>query len=144
MCRWYNRMSFSVVPSGIARKLGSPHQGLRRSPSWSKGLSSLRATPAVETSATVHSRSGFASGLRGITPGSSRSAHAFIICRVAKSTKRYESMAIRVSVDRSHAARRTADLDSCEAGARRQQTERQYRAEQCGQYGRRSDADAVG
>src|SRR5512134_1642526 len=84
-------MSFSVVPRGIARKLGSPHQGSRRSPSWSKGTSSLRATPAVETSATVHSRSGLASGVKGMTPGSCRAAQAFITCRDAKSRKRYES-----------------------------------------------------
>jgi hypothetical protein len=42
--------------------------------------------PAVESSATVHSRSGFSSGVNGISPGSCRAAHAFMICRVAKST----------------------------------------------------------
>jgi hypothetical protein len=95
MCRWYSLTSFSVVPRGIARKLGSPHQGSRRSRSWSKGRSSLRATPAVETSATVQSRSGFASGVKGMTPGSCRAAQAFMICRDAKSRKRYESIAIK-------------------------------------------------
>ena len=62
--------------------------GSRRSPSWSKGRPSLRATPAVETSATVHSRSGFASGVKGTTPGSYRPAQAFITILIAKSGKR--------------------------------------------------------
>src|SRR6185436_20621814 len=48
--------------------------------------------PAVETSATVQSRSGFASGVNGMMPGSCRAAHAFITWRLAKSRKRYESM----------------------------------------------------
>jgi hypothetical protein len=94
MCRWYSLTSFSDVPRGSRGSLGRPTRGLDgRRPGRKR--SSLRATPVVETSATVHSRRGFASGTKGIRPGSSRAARAFMICRVAKSTKRYESMAIK-------------------------------------------------
>ena len=59
----------SAAPSaaGMTRKLGSPHHGSRRSRAWSNGRSSLRATPAVETRAIAHSRSGLASGVKGMS-----------------------------------------------------------------------------
>ena len=47
----------------------------------------------------MHWRNGFVSGVKGITPGSCRTAQAFMICRDAKSRKRYESTAIDINVN---------------------------------------------
>ena len=47
----------------------------------------------------MHSPSGFASGVNGMTPGFCRAAQAFITCREAKSRKRYESMLISTPID---------------------------------------------
>ena len=83
MCMWYDTASPVRVSRGRTRKLGSPHQGSRRSPSWSKGSSSRRARAAVLTRATRASLSGFARGVQGMSRFGSLSVQAVTICRLA-------------------------------------------------------------
>ena len=65
IARYAFQTSFSVVPRGIARKLGSPHQGLRRSPSWSKRPLPPAAAP-VDTEELVTAEALWISARTGV------------------------------------------------------------------------------